>query len=576
MINTAVAIALCNFIFNENLGEKYKESFEKGFLNSVYDVASRMIVESDETYDDQEQNGEVIHKPYIKSDEEIAEEIKAKHEARDAKLQDDMYERFLRDEEVVHIDGNKDVGYFFSFTELEGKELKLSDIVRELNDYYNNPCEIMYDEVSCIRYVYIDCGNDGVGELYIQMCLYQSGWKEDMIIKKIDGQLKMIYSLSENYYFDYNQESYRKICRNGYICKRTFDEYIDASGKYNLINYRTCYFDNLYGFDKYMEKRNKYGTCKDIYRYDYDTLEYDINNTPSNPMDDIYSCCISKNVDFNQYSKSGGFCFSMDVADEKNSWDAYLINGYADEMGITLLPEKEVVEIINEHNEKNVIDELLSGEEDIYIKSYDWKNLEVGNFLGYVQETDVDYSIYDSVIEKIKTDLKKVAVSDEITSISDGTGPIDFSGSDFLEKMGIVSCYRDNHGEQAYIEYARKDVDGNGVDELIIRHGWSCNMYTIKNGKISTVFTGGYRDYYKICEDGIIGNFSTSEDSLYIYDNGYLREIRGDHYIDGYSEVFESEEYKKYPPKRKKIEWHNYDGYDEMPMDYEKIYIATK
>ena len=108
-----------------------------------------------------------------------------------------MYEKFLHNEERVHINTENDLGYYFSFKNFTKQDYTLDEMVDTIIAFYKE--DWMTDDVFLekIEYAYIDCGNDGNKELAIAIhtpWASQESWQEYLIIKNINGTLQTVYS----------------------------------------------------------------------------------------------------------------------------------------------------------------------------------------------------------------------------------------------------------------------------------------------------------------------------------------------------------------------------------------------
>ncbi len=112
-----------------------------------------------------------------------------------------------------------------------------------------------------------------------------------------------------------------------------------------------------------------------------------------------------------------------------------------------------------------------------------------------------DYSGYDELITQAKN----------VQENSDTTFPEE-------EKFSSV-FYR--KADYETLGYLRRDIDGNGIDELIFganTDGWDngnwdgviYNIYTLVNGNVIKVLDGWERNRYYFCENGCIANESSS------------------------------------------------------------------
>ena len=76
-------------------------------------------------------------------------------------------------------------------------------------------------------------------------------------------------------------------------------------------------------------------------------------------------------------------------------------------------------------------------------------------------------------------------------------------------------------GVRDKLGFCLRDLDGNGVEELIVSDGNVIyDLYTVENGEILHLITGFERNSYQLCENGIIKNFgsnSAAESSYTMY-----------------------------------------------------------
>lgn len=181
-----------------------------------------------------------------------------------------IYERFLNNEETVCIDCNADVTEggtdCFSFKKDQGKELTLSDIISEIEDYSNQNNdgypEVSEAWISKIEYAYIDCGKDGTQELAIRMTCMESIYNmekniEHLIINEKGGRLETVYCNGKSSYTN----SDLIITEYGCITSKEphFDdelmdvhrEMIDSDGEYHSIPpeiNKILLLNDIYGF----------------------------------------------------------------------------------------------------------------------------------------------------------------------------------------------------------------------------------------------------------------------------------------------------------------------------------------
>lgn len=88
----------------------------------------------------------------------------------------------------------------------------------------------------------------------------------------------------------------------------------------------------------------------------------------------------------------------------------------------------------------------------------------------------------------------------------------------------IIYWYGAYYGASMGLGYLIEDIDGNGTDELIFGqnddpgsawNGVIYDLYTISDGELVHVFSGGERDVYYFCENGMIAN-EGADGALYL------------------------------------------------------------
>ena len=119
-------------------------------------------------------------------------------------------------------------------------------------------------------------------------------------------------------------------------------------------------------------------------------------------------------------------------------------------------------------------------------------------------------SAQDNEIEPVYRDFLE-----EIYRIIDGqpTGNLE------VEKdYSVVIAWLTGQPASRNIGYTLKDVDGNGVRELLIGENWGesddgtvlYDMYTVRDGKLLHVFSGWDRNRYYLCTNGNFLNKGSS------------------------------------------------------------------
>ncbi len=155
----------------------------------------------------------------------------------------------------------------------------------------------------------------------------------------------------------------------------------------------------------------------------------------------------------------------------------------------------------NSDNESGVTDEaaiVLSDEESIS-NTEDAASEESSATSIIYEKYIADYNSYDELIEDIKNLLD---VMDEDTFFDRAQ---QYEWFTYYMWLGLKD---DNFG------YLQVDIDGDGVDELLLGingsednsyEAYIDNMYTIRDDKVVPVFESySERDFYGLCEDGVV------------------------------------------------------------------------
>lgn len=186
----------------------------------------------------------------------------------------------------------------------------------------------------------------------------------------------------------------------------------------------------------------------------------------------------------------------------------------------------------NSDNESGVTDEaaiVLSNEEST-------ANTEDAASEGTLETTNIsvkyiaDYNSYDELIEDIKNLLDVMEESDEDTFF------------DRAEQYEWFTSCMWWHLDNDSFGYLQADIDGDGVDELLLGTTGSKdnsndvyidNMYTIRDGKVDPVFESlSDREWYVLYEDGVFEKHMYYPDD---YDNSeYFKYTAGkQEFIEG-------------------------------------------
>lgn len=121
---------------------------------------------------------------------------------------------------------------------------------------------------------------------------------------------------------------------------------------------------------------------------------------------------------------------------------------------------------------------------------------EIDSNQNVVDATNNDYSCYDDLIETVTLGLKNGFTVEEMNTLP------------------ITTCF---YNSFFTIGYARLDIDGNGIEELLFgeygNDGFGqviYDIYTISNGEMLHTVFGWERNYYFLCGNGIIGNHGSN------------------------------------------------------------------
>lgn len=120
------------------------------------------------------------------------------------------------------------------------------------------------------------------------------------------------------------------------------------------------------------------------------------------------------------------------------------------------------------------------------------------------------------VDEAIETPLAGTDYSGYDVLIAEAKNVLENFDGDYPEEEPFSSVFF-QHWDYETLGYLKKDLDGNGVDELIFganTDGWDngswdgvvYDIYTIANGEVFHVLDGWERNRYYLCENGCIAN----------------------------------------------------------------------
>lgn len=498
------------------------------------------------------------------SAEEISQEDMGTEEEN--KEHAEIYERFLKDEEKVYLDCSADVGKHFSLKKEEGKELTLSETIKAVVDSCNSVDEF-YVTFQGVEYAYIDCGKDGNEELVLEIGMRgASEWTECLIIKEIGGQLKTVYAnnVEENYISSCSNatEYGYVISREDIISDKCRIDYIDAEGKYHYICTRYEKRDDcrsepiIYNGDNIdiAEDTNRYDkfTERMMLPDEYVITQIDVNDT-DDATDDIYCGSVTGHLFIHYFENRNSldhyiYDVNVDIANPDMYKAAYRLKEYFDKKGLKLYTKDAFDEIISKReNEAGLTAEIKDGIE-IWMDNLDY-TLAINE--EKQEATEVDYSLYDDLINRLKTDMKKDSLEELY---------------DFADKRGLSSelyyyVYDSSPSDKA--GYLQEDIDGDGVDELLLgkyntdapeyKQEWFdvwpdeiYDMFTIRDGKLLHVFKGWCRNRYFLCGNGIIANegsggAASNAHEFFRYSKGEMQLIEGVDWDNGKGIYYESE-----------------------------------
>lgn len=149
------------------------------------------------------------------------------------------------------------------------------------------------------------------------------------------------------------------------------------------------------------------------------------------------------------------------------------------------------------------------------------------------EASEVDYNLYDEMINGIKANKESL----------------------WYFAPGMSLAVEMNYSDLESSGYLQEDIDGDGVDELILggvnsttsernQDAWSnygdyiYDLFTIRNGKVLHVLSGEYRNNYYLFWGGIIvkegsGSCMDGHNMVYRYSKGELKLIEGSEWFSG-------------------------------------------
>ena len=158
----------------------------------------------------------------------------------------------------------------------------------------------------------------------------------------------------------------------------------------------------------------------------------------------------------------------------------------------------------NSDNESGVTDEaaIVLSDEESTANTEDAASEESSVTPRIYEKYIADYNSYDELIEDIKNLLDVMEESDEDAFWKQG------HQYDWFTSCMSLDLENDSFG------YLQADIDGDGVDELLLgttgseenpNDAYIDNMYTIRDDKVVPVFESySERDFYELCEDGVV------------------------------------------------------------------------
>lgn len=159
----------------------------------------------------------------------------------------------------------------------------------------------------------------------------------------------------------------------------------------------------------------------------------------------------------------------------------------------------------------------------------------------YPMKTVEVYGIPDPIVDLEKTTtLAYQDILDSYTkAILEGWNDVDFPD---------ISIMARNFTSLSEVGYERIDLDGNGVEELVISTTAGdqviLDLYTLTNGQLSHILSGWERNSYWLGEGNVIQNVGSSSAAVSYY-NGY--QLKGDQLESLYTITFDGEKDQKNP-----------------------------
>lgn len=129
---------------------------------------------------------------------------------------------------------------------------------------------------------------------------------------------------------------------------------------------------------------------------------------------------------------------------------------------------------------------------------------EIPNTTQETTKEKVDYSAYDEFIKKVTNGLTNGFTTKE------------------MESLDLADVFYTSRSIKYKAGYMFKDLDENGIDELILGVNGEDGYYTIydiftlDNGQMKQVVKGGERSSYYLCTNGMLKCIGSSGGKLYI------------------------------------------------------------
>lgn len=455
-----------------------------------------------------------ISKEYFgKTEEETHEEASEEttnvpEEKKDGPRGEELYEAFMNgDVKVVYNNLSNEIGDALKDYLEDGKEYGLDEIIKCTEDK-------SMTSVGDPKYVFIDCGEDGVKELLVKL-EFEGRTSLSMILKDMDGDLKICYSGEEW------ERSELSISDTGMISSsgsggatvHGYDaSFVNAEGEYKF--FYSCYTDgnpsNYYAYvsdEKYEEISfadldteyfmiNRYCVQDDngnsTYYYSYDMLDEDYNVVTTDADYDASNPYRKKFTDagIKIYTKSEIDNILAKVAGEIGYPGGYNLVSEADDQedrqyGIVLLSKEHVGE------------SGLSAEDQTYNHSIGDVTMDITDSVDGLKGSSLDGRMK---VSRIYNDDNEPVILFEL----DG------------KYVGTLNMETHDFDTFDYIQF--KDIDGDGMEEILVV------TYTTSTGPLFAVdfsvlkYTPG-RNAADGSSYGITIMYHLSDD--FPYGNGY-------------------------------------------------------